>query len=73
MKAKRRHKAKRGSGGLPFVAVAGAMAGFLIAYLAAQAALSPQAHLLHWLVAGSGAAMGAGLGYLWYRLRGDIG
>ena len=72
MKAKRQQKAKRGSGGLPFVAVVGAMGGFLLAYLVAETVLSPQLHLLHWLVAGAGAVLGTGLGYLWYRLRGDI-
>lgn len=71
-KGKRKRKVSQDSGGMPFVAVLAAFGGFLIAYLAAEATMNPHAHLSHWLVAGAGAAMGAGLGYLWYRFRGDI-
>ena len=72
MKTRRRRKAK-GREGIPFVAALGTMGGFLLAYLIAEATLNPRLHPLHWIVAGAGAVVGAGLGYLWFRLRGDIG
>ncbi len=44
---------------LPLSALAGIMAGFLLAYLAAEMALYLRPHPLHWLVA----AIGGGVGY----------
>jgi hypothetical protein len=72
MSTKRQRKTKRSSSGLPFVAVVGTMSGFLLAYLVAEVVLSAKPHPLHWLVAATGAVLGAGLGYMWFRLRGDI-
>jgi protein-S-isoprenylcysteine O-methyltransferase Ste14 len=68
-----KQKRTRKEDGLPFVAVVLGTVGFLFAYLFAEAGLDPQAHPIHWMVAGAGAVLGMGLGYLWYRLRGDIG
>ncbi len=44
---------------MPLSALAGIMAGFLLAYLIAEMALYLRPHPLHWLVA----AIGGGIGY----------
>ncbi len=46
----------------------GGFGGYLIARLAADA----YPHPVHWLSGVAGAAVGWGLGWLWYRWRGDI-
>jgi protein-S-isoprenylcysteine O-methyltransferase Ste14 len=69
MSKRRTHRQKQADEGLPFSAVVLGMAGFLFAYLFAEAGLDPQAHPIHWLVAGGGAILGVGAGWLWHWLR----
>ena len=42
------------------------------AYLIARIALDSQPHPLHWAAGVAGAVLGYGVGWLWYRWRGDI-
>lgn len=65
-------KRKQKEEGLPLVAVVLGMVGFLFAYLFAEAGLDPHAHPVHWLVAGGGAIMGVGAGWLWHWLRNRV-
>lgn len=49
------------------------MAGLgLGAYLVARIALDAFPHPVHWGSALAGALIGCGIGWLWYRQRGDI-
>lgn len=65
-------KSKNASGGIPFVVLVGFIGLGLFGYVFSQMFLPVEAHPLHWLVALIGAALGAVLGWLWYRWRGDI-
>ena len=41
-------------------------------YVVARIALDGQPHPLHWASGLAGAIIGCGVGWLWYRWRGDI-
>lgn len=44
----------------------------LFSYLAARFALDGYPHPYHWLFGLIGGVLGIGIGWLWYRWRGDI-
>ncbi len=41
-------------------------------YVVARIALDGQPHPLHWASGIAGAALGIGIGWLWYRWKGDV-
>jgi len=43
-----------------------------VSYLVARIALDGYPHPYHWLIALAGGIAGIGVGWLWYRWRGDI-
>jgi hypothetical protein len=45
--------------------------GFL-SYIIARIALDGYPHPIHWLIALAGGIAGIGVGWLWYRWRGDL-
>jgi hypothetical protein len=44
----------------------------LFGYIAARIALDGYPHPLHWASGVAGAILGVGIGWAWYRWRGDI-
>lgn len=62
---------KTASFGIPLSAATFALLGFIAAYVGARAVTD--VHPVHWTAAFIGAIVGYGVGYLWYRVRGDFG
>ncbi len=58
--------------GIPFVVVVGLCGSGLFGYVLSQLFLPVEAHSAYWVVALISAVLGAALGWLWYRWRGDI-
>lgn len=71
VRPRQRSQVKKGEW-MPLAAFAGLMAGFFVAYLGAEMALSARIHPIHWTVAGGGGVLGYLGGMVWYRVRGDI-
>jgi glycerol uptake facilitator-like aquaporin len=44
----------------------------IVAYVTARIVLDSSPHPYHWLAGVVGAILGVGIGWLWYRWRGDI-
>ena len=46
--------------------------GILSYFVIGEAVLYPQPHPIHWLAGVVGVIIGIGVGWIWYRYRGDI-
>ncbi len=64
-----REKPKSGQG-IPLIVFLWALGLGLVAYAVSRFVV-PQ-HPLHWASAIAGLLVGAGIGYIWYRTRGDV-
>ncbi len=44
----------------------------LVGYVIIESVFHPKSHAIHWLSAIAGGLLGFGIGWLWFRLRGDV-
>lgn len=44
----------------------------IVVYIAAEGIIKTQPHQYHWLTAIAGGILGIGVGWVWYRFRGDV-
>ncbi len=44
----------------------------ILSYLVARAVLDGQPHPYHWSIGIAGGVLGVGIGWVWYRWRGDV-
>jgi len=63
---------KKAQQGWPLVVYVWMVALGFASYLIARIGLDASPHPVHWLSGLAGAAIGTGLGWLWYQWRGDI-
>ena len=68
-----KQKAKREGADWPVVVYLWAVGLAFLGYLTGETVFrTTQPHPIHWLVALIGGISGIGLGWLWYRWRGDV-
>lgn len=58
---------------IPFVVWLWAMGLGFMSYVVARVALNSFPHPYHWASGAAGLVIGFGIGWLWYRWKGDIG